>query len=231
MATLSPSVEMAQAETQPPRLKLPYDEFLAWALKQTGHYEWVNEEVITYMSVSPLHQDVVVFLTKLLGLFVDLLGLGKVSGGPAQVKLPGGSGREPDAFFLARARLGQISSNRVDGPVDLVIEVVSDDSVSIDRDDKFYEYEAAGITEYWVVDLRPNRRRAYFYQLTAKNQYHAVEPDATGVYHSVVLPGFWLKPEWIIGPEFPNPLVKLIEIVGQAEYTRLLAQAQAQDKS
>ena len=230
MTVTSPLRETPPSETAPLRLKMAYEDFLAWALKQEGHFEWVNEEVIVYMSVSPLHQDVVVFLTKLLGLFVDLFGLGKISGGPAQVKLPGGSGREPDVFFLAQAHLTRVSGNHVDGPVDLAIEVISDDSVTTDRDDKFYEYEAAGIPEYWIIDPRPSRRRAYFYQLTEKGVYRHIEPEGDGIYHSRALPGFWLKAEWVIGPDFPNPLVKLIEIVGADNYARLLSQAQAQDK-
>ncbi len=45
------------------------------------------------------------------------------------------------------------------GMADLVIEVVSDDSVARDRADKFYEYQTAGIQEYWIIDPHPIRKR------------------------------------------------------------------------
>jgi len=226
MAVESPP--LAQAQAAPP--KMAYEEFLVWALKQEGHFEWVDGKVVSYMSVSPLHQKLVIFLSSLLKLFADLFGLGEVYAGPAQLKLPNGSGREPDVFFLAKGRASQEQANRVDGPADLVIEVISDDSVTIDREDKFYEYEASGVLEYWILDPRPNRRRAYFYQLNERGQYQQSPVSDEGIYHSRVLPGFWLKVDWVIGPEFPNPLVKLVEIIGADNYARLLSQAQAADQ-
>jgi len=34
----------------------------------------------------------------------------------------------------------------------MVVEIVSPDSQSRDRGDKFYEYEEAGVLEYWILD-------------------------------------------------------------------------------
>ena len=53
----------------------------------------------------------------------------------------------------------------LDGPADLVIEVISDDSVTRDRVEKFDEYLEAGVREYWVIDPRPGQQRALFYVL------------------------------------------------------------------
>jgi len=213
MTVATPPLETVQAEVKPPRKKMTYEEFLAWALKEEVHAEWVNGEVYIYMPTTPLHQELVVFLTKLLGLFVDLLALGKIYTGPAQMKLPGGSGREPDVMFIAKEHAARVIENRIDGPADLVIEVVSDDSVTRDREDKFYEYEAAGIPEYWIIDPRSNRRRAYFYQLDAQGRYQPVIVGGDGVYRSKVLPGFWLRVNWLWA-EKPDPLLALAEIVG-----------------
>ena len=94
------------------------------------------------------------------------------------------------------------------------MEIVSEDSVSRDRVDKFDEYEAAGIAEYWLIDPRPRRRRATFYQLNEAGQYEAAPVGADGVYHSAVLPGFWLKVNWLWAEELPAPLSTLAQIVG-----------------
>ncbi len=212
MTVLERPSEATAAESPPQRLRMTYEEFLAWAGEDT-RAEWVNGEVYIYMPTTPLHQELVVFLTKLLGLFVDLLALGKIYTGPAQMKLPGGSGREPDVMFIAKQHTARVIENRIDGPADLVIEVVSDDSVTRDREDKFYEYEAAGIPEYWIIDPRSNRRRAYFYQLDAQGRYQPVIMGADGVYRSKVLPGFWLRVDWLWA-EKPDPLLMLAEIVG-----------------
>jgi len=230
MTVQSPPLEAAQAEAAPPHLKMTYEEFLAWALKQEGHFEWVNGEVIAYMSASPLHQEVVVFLSGLLRFFVDLLGLGRVYAGPAQMKLPNGPGREPDVFFIATDHLSRVIENRIDGPADLAIEVVSDDSVTTDREDKFYEYEAAGIPEYWIVDPRPNRRRAYFYRLDEHGRYQPALTNAEGIYHSRVLPGFWLKVDWLWQAAEMNTTALLMEILGPERYVTLAQDAWAKTR-
>ncbi|HGE69650.1 TPA: Uma2 family endonuclease, partial [Candidatus Poribacteria bacterium] len=35
---------------------------------------------------------------------------------------------------------------------DLVVEILSESTIDTDRKDKFYEYEKAGVLEYWIVD-------------------------------------------------------------------------------
>ncbi len=67
-----------------------------------------------------------------------------------------------------------------------------------DRGEKFYEYEQAGIREYWLID--PQREQAEFYPLTPEGRYRLTLPDAEGVYRSAVLPGFWLRVAWLWQP-------------------------------
>jgi len=38
------------------------------------------------------------------------------------------------------------------GIPDLVVEMLSESTTKNDKEDKFYEYEKAGIPEYWIVD-------------------------------------------------------------------------------
>jgi Uma2 family endonuclease len=65
--------------------------------------------------------------------------------------------------FVAKANASRLTEKRLEGPADLVIEVVSDDSVERDYDEKFIEYQDCGVQEYWIVDPRPRRNRALFY--------------------------------------------------------------------
>jgi len=196
------------------RLRMSYEEFLAWADEDT-HAEWVDGEVIVHMPPKDRHQDIVGFLYTLFRLFAELFGLGKVRSAPFEVRLtPAGPSREPDIFFVAREHLDRLTPDRLEGPADLIVEVVSPDSVQRDRDQKFREYEAAGVREYWVVDSRPGRQRADFYRLDEEGRYrlYATEDDERVV--SEVLPGFWLRPAWLWEEELPDPLMALAEIRG-----------------
>ena len=75
--------------------------------------------------------------------------------------------------------------------------------------EKFYEYERAGISEYWLIG--PQTKRAEFYQLMAAGQYQLMPPDAEGAYRSVVLPGLWLRVEWLWEEPLPHVLDVLRE--------------------
>jgi Uma2 family endonuclease len=85
------------------------------------------------------------------------------------------SGREPDILFIANVHLERLLENRLDGPADLVVEVISTESLRRDREDKYKEYREAGILEYWVIDPRPGKQRADFYYLNENGDYGMVQ--------------------------------------------------------
>ena len=53
-------------------------------------------------------------------------------------------------MFISTTNLGQMRPEALDGPADLVVEVVSEESVTRDDDEKFTEYETAGVQEDWL---------------------------------------------------------------------------------
>jgi len=198
-----PRQPIRQAQGRLPK-RVTYEEFLAWADEDTLA-EWVDGEVVMYTPASKLHQDVAGFLTSVLRSLVELRHLGVVLSAPFQMKLE--QGREPDLLFVAREHLERLKETYLEGPADLVVEIVSPESVGRDRGEKFYEYERAGIPEYWLID--PQAKRAEFYQLTAGGQYQLVLPDAEGVYRAAVLPGLWLRVAWL----WQSPLPPVLDVV------------------
>ena len=209
--------ELSKTEATPARLKMSYEEFLAWAGEHT-HAEWVNGEVIIFMPAKDIHQALVGFLDQLLGLFIALFDLGKIRTAPYAMRaVPGGSSREPDLLFVTKEHLGRLTENRLEGPADLIIEIVSDDSVGRDRDEKFKEYRAAGVREYWIIDPRPGKQRADFFRLDDDGDYglFATEDDEQAA--SRVIAGFWLNPAWLWQADALNPLTCALQIEGVAE--------------
>ena len=145
-----------------------------------------------------------------LGLYVEHSRAGRVLIAPFQMKLAQ-SGREPDLLYVANEHLDQLKETYLDGPADLAVEIVSPESVGRDRGEKFYEYEQAGIPEYWLID--PQTKRAEFYRMTESGQYRLVPPDVEGIYRSTVLPGFWLRVEWLWQTPLP-PVLDLVQALG-----------------
>lgn len=132
------------------------------------------------------------------------------------------SARQPDIFVITKEQMSRLTPERFEGPADLVVEIVSKDSVRRDRQEKFREYQDAGVREYWIVDSRRGRDRADFYRLDDEGQYvlYATEDDER--VESVVLPGFWLRPAWLWQHRTPPIRSAFLEITG-------LTPEQAQD--
>lgn len=200
-------LEVLLAPPQPRRMS--YEEFLEWCDEDTWA-EWVDGEVVVLSPASEQHQHIRAFLEAVLGIYAQEHGLGRVIGAPFLMRLPEEMrrAREPDLLFVAREHLARLKETYLDGPADLVVEIVSPESLSRDRGEKFYEYEQAGVPEYWLID--PRREEAEFYQLDAQGKYRLVLPDAEGVYRSRVFGGFWLRVAWLWQP--PRVLDALREL-------------------
>jgi Uma2 family endonuclease len=186
--------------------KVTFEEFLDWGDPEK-RYEWVDGEIIEMTSPSDQHQDLASFLTALLRIFVEERRLGIIRP-EFTMRLPlRPAGREPDILFLSNQNTSRMETNYLDGPADLVVEIVRPESSGRDRGDKYYEYEQAGIREYWMLDRM--RRQAEFYQLDAAGTYQRIMPGAVGVYHSAVLSGLWLRVEWL----WQDPLPSLMSVL------------------
>jgi Uma2 family endonuclease len=193
LAALSPSPDQPLAMT--------YDQFLEWATEDT-HAEWVDGKVIMPSPANTRHQLMVHLLSTALSMFVGHFALGSVFGAPYQMKLAR-SGREPDLLFVATDHLDRLTGTYLDGPADLVVKVIAPDSIGRDRGEKFYEYQEAGIPEYWLID--PLTQRAEFYLLDVAGNYQLIPPGADGVYPAHVLAGFWLRVAWLWQDPLPTP--------------------------
>ena len=205
--------------TPAPSPRVTYEEFLDWADEDTLA-EWVDGEVIMTSPASRRHQEIALFLTQLMSSFVEHRGLGKVLPPPFQMKLPD-SGREPDLIFIAAEHLYRLRENRLEGPGDVVVEIVSPESEERDREVKLREYEEAGVPEYWIVD--PLRRRFEAYVLDEEGEYQLVFHSEEGEYRSQHLLGFWLRVEWLWQQPMPPVLEVLLEVGGES-YARRLAE-------
>jgi Uma2 family endonuclease len=187
--------------------QMTYEEFLAWADEDTWA-EWVDGEVMILTSASDWHQNLAGFLTALLRHFVEAHDTGVIRFAPFQMKsAPDLPGREPDILFIAREHLDRLQNTYLSGPADLVVEIVSPESRSRDRGTKFYEYEQAGVREYWLID--PLRRQAEWHQLGSDGVYHPIPIGADGTLRSVVLEGLWLQVDWLWQAPLPRLLMVL----------------------
>ena len=189
--------------------RMTYEEFLE--RNEDAQAEWVDGEVVYMSPPSSRHQSLARFLTALLQVFAETHDLGTVLPAPFQMKTgPDLPGREPDILFVAKDHLERLKENRLDGPADLAVEIISPESRARDRGAKFYEYEGGGVREYWLID--PLRKQAEFYVLGDDGIYRAALIDE-GVFESVVLKGLRLEVDWLWQEPLP-PLLSVLKIWG-----------------
>jgi Uma2 family endonuclease len=181
---------------------MTFEEFLEWADEDTWA-EWIDGEVLMLGFASIRHQNVGDFLTALLLHYTETHRLGVVCSAPFPMKTgPDLPGREPDILFIAGEHLDRLKETYLDGPADLVVEIISPDSRARDRGEKFYEYEQGGVREYWLID--PQRRQAEFYRLGNDGIYRPIPVGDDGIFRSAVLNGLWLKVDWLWQQPLPH---------------------------
>lgn len=171
-----------------------FEEYLEQS-SDTHICEWVDGEIIDMPGASFEHQTIDKFLIKVMDFYAETNDLGIVLSSPFAMKLEEQRrGREPDILFVKKERQNLFKKNYLDGAADLVVEIISPESIGRDRGEKFIEYEAAGIKEYWIID--PDRRITEFYRL-GENGFYELIPTPDGVFRSEVLKDFFLRTEWL----------------------------------
>jgi Uma2 family endonuclease len=156
--------------------------------------------------------DWFVWLLGLMGFFVQIRDLGKIYGSRVAFRLAELGGPEPDIAFVRKDRLHLVQRGHVAGPPDLALEIVSPDSVERDYEQKRELYQRHGVAEYWIVDEM--ERKVTLLRLGVDKEYREVRPRK-GELHSKVLPGFWLRPEWLWQDPRPTGMDVLAQILAR----------------
>lgn len=193
MATqLSPS----QIEAQ----EMSFEEYLE--AYDGVHAEWVGGRVYVMSPGNEPQGRLSRFLAAIIQYWAEVHDLGETYVNAYPVRLNEETAREPDVFFIRKEHADRVQGTFVDGAVDLAVEIVSPSSRAVDRGVKYYEYEQAGVTEYWLID--PLRERVEAYRLGAKGVYEPVALGEPAVLRSEVLPGLWIRIEWLWQRPLPS---------------------------
>jgi Uma2 family endonuclease len=139
-------------ETKRSRIRWTWSEFARLPDQGSRRAEVIDDELYVTPAPTPWHQRVVTRLIETLGPFVRKHDLGEVFPGPIDVIFAEGDYLEPDLVFVGRDRLGLVSDRGIEGPPDLVVEVLSPSTAGRDRGLKRDRYRLYGVAEYWILD-------------------------------------------------------------------------------
>ena len=118
--------------------------------------EILDDELYISPVPPPSHQRVVARSVGLLEPFVRDNSLGEIILGPIDVLFQDGDFVQPDLVFVGTERAHIVSERGVEGAPDVIVEVVSSATATLDYQMKRDRYAHFVVPEYWIVD--PLRR-------------------------------------------------------------------------
>ena len=170
------------------------------------HCEWVEGWVIKMAPATLKHNKLMQYLYNLLDVYFTLKPIGQVISQPFVLRLPEfpNRRREPDLIVILNDNPHELKDTYMDGAPDICIEIVSAESTARDHGDKFAEYEAGGVPEYWIID--PVRQTTHFYRLNEQQHYVRQPEDETSSYRPEALPGLALHVPTLWLDQLPDPI-------------------------
>lgn len=139
-------------ESRSMRKRWTYAEFARLPSAGSTRYEVIDDELFVTPAPGRRHQRISIDLATALNVFVRHHHLGEVYHAPFDVLFAEGDYMEPDLLFVRQGRLDVLSDRGVEGPPDLIVEIVSPSTAARDRGLKLERYRLFGVAEYWVVD-------------------------------------------------------------------------------
>jgi Uma2 family endonuclease len=121
---------------------------------------------------------------------------------------------EPDVGYVRPERVHLVEERHMLGGPDIAVEIVSRDSRRRDYGDKRDLYQEAGVSEYWIID--PLKSHVEF--LGLKHGCYEVMPlERKRIFHSTVIPGFWLDVNWLLAKPIPRAYRCLEQILATSK--------------
>jgi Uma2 family endonuclease len=114
--------------------------------------EFINGEVVMHSPVKRKHWRVSIKLASLLNSYVDENDLGEVGSEKVMIGLTRND-YEPDIVFFNKEKAASFTPDQLIFPApDFVVEILSESTERYDRNQKFIDYAAHQVNEYWIVD-------------------------------------------------------------------------------
>lgn len=164
---------------------------------------------IMHSPASVRHERIFMFLSFLMNGSVESRGIGMVAGSRLTMHLASCRKFEPDLLFVRREHLSLLNETELEGPADMVVEILSESTREYDLQEKREVYRAGGIEEIWFVD---DEQRQMIVDRKEEGGYKE-EVTHEGKVVSQVIEGFWVQAEWFWEERLPNPVACLRAIL------------------
>ena len=177
---------------------------------EDSDWEYIAGRIVMHSPASDRHENVFRFLLTLFSNFLDERGGAVVSGSRYPMRLDAQWSPEPDILVVRDSRTDLMSPQRLEGPADMVIEIVSESDPGFDYREKHPRYREARIEEIWIVN--PFNQTVFVDKLGVGG--YVSKELSSGKLDSQVISGFWIDVFWLRQEKLPSTLRCIREILG-----------------
>ncbi len=158
-------MEQAAVLSRPPagEIILTYDDYAE--LPNDGkRYEIIEGDLFVSPAPRPKHQKATGNLCGILFVCLQDHPVGDIYLAPIDLILSQTNVVQPDLLFLGNEKLHLVSERGIEGPPDLIVEVLSPTTEKTDRAIKSRLYAHFGVPHYWLID--PVEKRLEMFRLS-----------------------------------------------------------------
>jgi Uma2 family endonuclease len=178
-----------------PATKLTYHDYLL--LPEDGkRYEILEGDLYMTPAPTPRHQLIVTRLNHVLMTYLDTHAIGTLLTAPTDVLLSDTDIVQPDLLFVREGGAAAITDKNIQGPPDLVVEILSPATAARDRELKRKRYEHFRVGEYWLIDPDANTLEILVLSGDRYTRHALVTRPVQAT--SPLFPGFTLDLGWIL---------------------------------
>jgi Uma2 family endonuclease len=176
---------------------------------EDSDWEYLDGKIVMHSPASYRHEALFRLLFTVLSAYLDKRGGAQILGSRFPMRLDQGWSPEPDLLVVVDEHSHRITEQRLEGPADLVVEIVWESDSNLVYREKLPRYREAEIPEVWVVD--PLRREVI--QDTLDPAGRQARSLTSGRLGSMVLPDFWIDVGWLFRDKLPSSVDALREIL------------------
>jgi len=178
-------------QTIPPgRIVLTYEDYCRLP-DDRNRYEVLDGELSVTPAPRISHQRVSNRLHRFLDNHVVANQLGEILTAPTDLILAPTTVVQPDLIFISNDRRHIVTERAIEGPPNLVIEILSPTTGNIDRVTKAQLYARYEVPHYWLID--PDQQALEAYELTRDHYNLVASARNAEVFTSSLFPGFSIR--------------------------------------
>jgi Uma2 family endonuclease len=189
---------------------LTAEQFLDW-LEPGVHADLISGTISMDSPVNRLHSNLLSFLDRVLGTYIDQRRLGELHREGFVVRLAQRDAFMPDLAFFTKEQSARLEQTYATFAPTFVVEALSPSSARRDLRDKFVAYEAHGVQEYWILD--PDMQNHRFFR--REGSYLIEFAVGAERIDSFSIPGFWVLRKWLNASALPPVQATLDAILGK----------------